>query len=130
MTVRIIAKIEKLLSKIFPVIIVKTTRVEVSLISYKDHIWFHNVHTWFLSTIPVWNQRHHIRSLYDYQEIIYDPSTNTKNHTSIYWKSVIIYVFGFYSVGHHLYDSPASHCDPPRSAKTLQYNINCNLGTK
>ena len=22
--------------------------------------------------------------------------------------------FGFYSVGHHLYDTPSSHCDPPK----------------
>ena len=70
-------------------------RVEVSLISYKDQIWFHTVHAWFFSTILVWNQKNHIWSLYDYQEIIYDPSTNTKNHSSISWKSPTIFVFLF-----------------------------------
>ena len=37
--------------------------IEWFLISYKDHIWFHSLHTWFLSTILVWNQRNHIWSL-------------------------------------------------------------------
>ena len=101
--------------------IISTTRVEVSLISYKDHIWFHTVHTWFLSTILVWNQRNHIWSLHDYQEIIYDPSTNTKNHT-LFWKSLNIYVFSFYSVGHHLNGTPAAHCDPPKDP-----NVQCQL---
>ena len=84
------------------------TRVEVSLISYKDSILD------FL-----------VRSLYETKEIIYDPwmitrnhiwypSTITKNHTSIFWKSLTSYVFCFYSVGHHLYDTQASHCDPPK----------------
>ena len=100
-----------------------TPRVEVSLISYKDHIWFHTVHTWFLSTILVWKQRNHIWSWYDYQEITYDPRTNTKNHTSIFRKSFTLYVFFcFYSVGHPPYDDPASHCDRPKQPN-VQYHL-------
>ena len=99
------------------------SRVEVSLISYKDHIWFHTVHTWFLSTILVWNQKNHIWSLYDYQEIIYDPSTSTKNHTSIFWKSLAIYIFLFlFGWAYHIYDTLASHCDPPKDPN-VQYQL-------
>ena len=35
----------------------------------------------------------YIWSFYDYQEIIYDPSTNTKNHTSSFCNSLTIYIF-------------------------------------
>ena len=30
--------------------------------------------------------------------------------------------FCFYSVGHHLYDTPASHCDPPKDPN-VQYQL-------
>ena len=91
------------------------SRVKVSLISYKDHIWFHTVHTWFLSTILAWNK-----------EIIFDPCMITKkSYMILVWIPRIIHLFFknlwpfvffcFYSVGHHLYDSPALHCDPPKN---------------
>ena len=53
-------------------------REEVSLISYKDPIWFQTGHTRFLSTILVWNQKNHKRSLYDIQVLINDSSMKSK----------------------------------------------------
>ena len=39
---------------------------------------------------------------------------NTKNHTFVFRKSFAIHVFFcFYPVGHHLYDTPESHCHAP-----------------
>ena len=101
--------------------IIVRARAVVSLLSYKDSLWFHPVRALFLSTIIAWNQRNNIWSLYDYQEMIYDPSMITESHTSICHKSFTIYVFvNFYSVCLHLVISQ----------KTLTENSFAKLDTK
>ena len=51
--------------------------------------------------------------MYDYEEIIYDPSMITKNHTSTFEKksTFTIFVLVFFSLRHHLCDSTLSICD-------------------
>ena len=67
-----------------------SSRVEISLISYKDHIWFHTVHTRFLSTILLWNPRN-VWSLYDYKEIIQIIYDLVRNQRKLYnrWPGVL-----------------------------------------
>ena len=65
-----------------------------------------------------------VRSLHGTKEITYGPCMTTKKSYMIlvripriihlFFEKVLLFVFFcFYSVGHHLYDTPESHCDPP-----------------
>ena len=65
-----------------------------------------------------------VKTLYETKEIICDPCMITKKPYMIlvripriihlFFENVLLFTFFcFCSVGHHLYDTPASHCDPP-----------------
>ena len=59
--------------------------VEVPLISFEDHIWFHFVCTWFPSTSLVWNQKNYIWCLYDITVIRHN--CNTALHRNLQLKN-------------------------------------------
>ena len=55
-------------------------RFDASLIWHKDHS-YPTVHNYFSEYDPI-TPKNHMWSLYDYEQIIYDPGTSTKNHSS------------------------------------------------
>ena len=93
-------------------------------------LWFHTriIYDFILSILDFL-----VRSLYETKEIIYDPCMITKKSYMILVRIPrIIHLFFenlypfkffcFYSVGHHIFDTPASHCDPPKDPN-VQYKL-------
>ena len=108
----------------------KTCLVKIESTPGLKFLWFHttNIYDFILSMLdflvdPCRKPKSYMIFVWLYQEIIYDPSTNIKNHTYVFRNSVTIYVFFcFCSLGHQLYDTPASDCDPPKDP-----TVHCHL---